>query len=54
MIEKPPVTLIAHDEYPSMVSQHDIQKALTRNRTETGHLDYKNQTKAGCLSNVNS
>ena len=41
MIEEPPVTLIAHDEYPAMVSQHDIQKALTRNRSENGGLDYK-------------
>ena len=41
MIERPLVTLIAHDEYPAMASQHDVQKALSRNRSETGGLDYK-------------
>ena len=38
---RPRVTLIAHDEYPAVASQHDVQKALTRNRNETGGLDYK-------------
>ena len=41
MIERALVTLIAHDEYPAMASQHDVQKALARNRSETGGLDYK-------------
>ena len=39
MIERRLVTLIAHDEYPA--SQSDVQKALARNRSETGGLDYK-------------
>ena len=41
MIKRPLVTLIAHDEYPAMASQSDVQKALARNRSETGGLDYK-------------
>ena len=41
MIKRPRVTLIAHDEYPAMASQHDVQKALARNRSETRGLDYK-------------
>ena len=41
MIKRPIVTIIAHDEYPAMVSQHDVKKALSRNRRETGGLDYK-------------
>ena len=41
MIKRPIVTLIAHDEYPAMASRHDVQKALARNRSETGGLDYK-------------
>ena len=41
MIKRPLVTLIAHDEYPAMASQHDVQKALAKNRSETGGLDYK-------------
>ena len=41
MIKKPLVTLNAHDQYPAMASQHDVQKALARNRSETGGFDYK-------------
>ena len=41
MMKRPLVTLIAHDEYPAMASQSDVQKALARNRSETGGLDYK-------------
>ena len=41
MIENPLVILIAHDEYPATASQHDIQKALCKSRSETGGLDYK-------------
>ena len=41
IIKRPLVTLIAHDEYPAMASQRDVQKALARNRSETGGLDYK-------------
>ena len=41
MIKRTLVTLIAHDEYPAMVFQSDVQKALARNRSETGGLDYK-------------
>ena len=41
MIKRPLVSLIAHDEYPAMASQRDVQKALARNRSETGGLDYK-------------
>ena len=38
MIKRRLVTLIAH---AAMASQHDVQKALARNRSETGGLDYK-------------
>ena len=41
MIKRPLVTFIAHDEYPTMAPQHDMQKAFARNRSETGGLDYK-------------
>ena len=42
MIKRPRVTLIiAHDEYPAMASQHDVQKDLSSNRSETGGLDNK-------------
>ena len=41
MIKRPLVTLIAHDEYPATASQHDVQKALARNRSETGGLNYR-------------
>ena len=41
MIKRPLVILIAHDEYPAMASQCDVQKALARNRSETEGLDYR-------------
>ena len=41
MTENPLVTLIAHNEYPSTASQHDIQKALCKTSSETGGLYYK-------------
>ena len=41
MIKRLLLTLIAHDEYPAMASESDVQKALARNRSETGGLDYK-------------
>ena len=40
IIKRPLVTLNAHDEYPTIGSQHDVQKALAKNRSETGGLDY--------------
>ena len=39
------LTLIAHDEYPAMASQRDVQKALARNRSETGGFDDKSKLK---------
>ena len=41
IIERHLAELIVHDEYPPLASQHDIQRALTKNRSETGGLVYK-------------
>ena len=41
MIKRPLVTLIAHDQYPAITYQSDVQKVLSRNRSETRGLDYK-------------
>ena len=41
LIQKPVVTLIAHDQCPLLIAQKDIDRALSRNRSETGDLDYR-------------
>ena len=41
-------TLIAIDQYPQHVSKKDIDRVLTRSRSETGGLDYHILIKEGC------
>ena len=43
-IAKPLVTLLAHGKYPTNVQQKDIDTALSRNRSETGGLDFTELT----------
>ena len=58
LISKPSVSLIAHDHYPQNVPQADIDKALSRNRTETGGLDcridLKEDSKVMLTSNLDT
>ena len=47
LLNKPLVTLIADDEYPSKAPEHDINKALERGHCANRSLDYRIDLKEG-------